>query len=74
MERAPVTMPLEILWEHLLSRQPDLVIAAFQGLAEDEQEEVLAHLNMMSVEPGWHPEQRISALTALAALGSIPDD
>ncbi len=59
---------IEQLWELLLSRQPELVQQAYQGLAKEEQEAVMAHLKRMVDEPDWHPEQRISAQAALDAL------
>jgi len=60
--------PLEILWDALLSRQEDQVRAAFETLDETERRAVLAHLQSMASEPGWHPEQRLSAEAALRAL------
>ena len=62
------TEPLEILWDNLLSREPEKVLAAFAGLTLDEQQHVRRHLERMASEPGWHPAQRASALAALAAL------
>ncbi len=59
---------LELLWEDLLSRQTERVRAAFAGLLPAEQKAVLAHLQRMSDEAGWHPEQRRSAQAALQAL------
>ena len=47
----------ELLWEQLLSRQPEQVLAAFTRLSPDEQAQVLQHLERMATEPGWHPEQ-----------------
>lgn len=61
-------LDLEALWENLLSRQPELVQAAFASLDADERQAVLAHLQRMAAEPGWHPEQRKSATAALLAL------
>lgn len=58
----------EILWDRLLSRQPERVKAAFQTLSLQEQRAVLSHLQRMSSETGWHPEQRASAKAALEAL------
>jgi hypothetical protein len=58
----------EDLWEDILSRQPDRIQAAFAGLDRSEQANVLAHLQRMSTEEGWHPEQRQSALAAVSAL------
>jgi hypothetical protein len=59
---------LEGLWNALLSRQPAQVRSAFERLSKDEQHSVHTHLQRMSEEPGWHPEQRASARAALAAL------
>ena len=59
---------LEILWDALLSRDPNQVRAAFSVLDPDSQKTVLAHLRRMAEEDGWHPEQVKSARTALAAL------
>jgi hypothetical protein len=59
---------LESLWEQLLSRQAEQVQRAYLDLAPFERQAVLAHLQRMSQEPGWHPEQRKSAEFALQAL------
>ena len=61
--------PLQILWDALLSREPERIRAAFAGLDGSAQTDVLAHLRRMALEPDWHPEQRASALAALDALG-----
>jgi hypothetical protein len=68
----PTGANLEILWELLLSRQPEEVLKAFNRLTRQEQVAVTAHLQRMATEIGWHPEQRRSALAALAALSSQP--
>ena len=59
---------IENLWDHLLSRQPELIRAAFQSLAPQEQQDVLAHLQRMVSETGWHPEQIASAQAALDSI------
>ena len=59
---------LETLWDGLLSRQPEQVRAAYASLDEMGKEAVLAHLECMASEVGWHPEQRLSAQVALEAL------
>jgi hypothetical protein len=59
---------LESLWDKLLSRQPALIEEAFQSLAQEDQQAVLAHLIRMSEEPGWQPEQRASARAALRVI------
>ena len=61
-------LDIDNLWDHLLSRQPELVRAAYQSLTPAEQQDVLAHLQCMVSEPGWHPEQIASAQAALDAL------
>jgi len=66
------TNPLEILWDNLLSRQPDLVRDAYLSLSPEEQGTVIAHLQRMVQEPGWQTEQQVSAQAALLALGIAP--
>jgi hypothetical protein len=63
--------PLEILWDSLLSREPERVRSAYRELSEAEQTAVAAHLQRMAAEEGWHPEQRASALAALQALAAL---
>jgi hypothetical protein len=58
----------ETLWENLLSRRPELIRAAFASLEAGEQQSVLAHLDRMATQTGWHPEQSVSAQTALRVL------
>jgi hypothetical protein len=59
---------LEMLWEQLLSRRAEQVRGAFASLTAQEKESVLAHLRRMASETGWHPEQRLSAQSALEAI------
>lgn len=59
---------LESLWENLLSRQADQIRLAFKSLPSTERRAVVDHLLRMTREPGWHPEQRLSAEAALSAL------
>lgn len=59
---------LEALWEDLLSREAERVQQAFATLGRDERQAVLAHLRVMATEPGWQPEQRLSAQAALEFL------
>lgn len=63
---------LEILWDDLLSRQPDLIKAAFASLDVSDQQTVLTHLQKMVREDGWQPEQRLSAEAALEVLVARP--
>jgi len=62
--------PVELFWESLLSRQPDQIRAAFNSVDKTTQSQVLEHLQQMATEEGWHPEQAISAQTALEILTS----
>ena len=59
----------EQLWDQLLSRQAEQILAAYNRLSPDEQVYVLHHLGRMASEPGWHTEQVLSAQAALQALG-----
>jgi uncharacterized protein YfbU (UPF0304 family) len=60
--------PVELFWESLLSRQPDQIQAAFNSVDKNTQEQVLEHLRQMVNKEGWHPEQVLSAQTALEIL------
>ena len=60
--------PVELFWESLLSRQPDQIQAAFNSVDQITQAQVLEHLRQMISEEGWHPEQALSAQTALEIL------
>ena len=62
------TLPLETLWDSLLSGDPMLIHQAFSSLNETERLFVLEHLRRMQSEPGWYPQQRQSAVEALKAL------
>ncbi len=64
---------LEHLWDNLLSRNPEQVLKVFATLDELQQKSVLDHLNRMAQEPGWHPEQCLSAQVALKALANRGD-
>jgi hypothetical protein len=59
---------IEDTWDKLLSRDPSLVRLTFASLDEASQVIVVEHLHKMSSEPGWHPEQVLSALAALRAI------
>jgi hypothetical protein len=64
-------LPLDSLWDSLLSRNADLIRQAFSTLNEAEKAFVLEHLKRMQTETGWYPQQRQSAADALTALGEI---
>ncbi len=61
----------ESIWELLLSREPERILAAYVALPADQKKAVLDHLEKMVSEPGWQSGQRISAE---AALDAIPKD
>ncbi len=54
----------------LHSRQPAMIEKAFTSLESDQQKAVMDHLQHLVAEPGWQPEQRV---TAQAALDTIAD-
>lgn len=58
----------ENLWDMLLSRQPVMIEQAFTSLESDQQKAVMDHLQRMVAEPGWQPEQRVSAQAALDTI------
>lgn len=64
-------LQIEDLWEALLSREAEQIRRAYLGLANEEQQAVVAHLRNMAEEPGWHPEQVISARAALQAIEAL---
>ena len=59
---------LEDTWDKLLSRDASVIRLTFASLDKASQAEVYDHLQKMSSEPGWHPEQVKSALAALCAI------
>lgn len=63
-----MTDPLEIFWDAILSREPAKISAAYRSLAPQERMDTWAHLTKMITEEGWHPEQRLSAETALQTI------
>lgn len=59
---------LEALWDGLLSRDAQHIREAFATLLPDERPAILAHLQRMAQEDGWHVDQKRSAQAALQAL------
>lgn len=64
--------PLALLWDALLSREPQRVQAVYRLLDDPTRIAITAHLQRMAEEEGWHLEQRTSALAALAAIRALP--
>ncbi len=61
------------IWDQLLSREPERILAGYGNLQPEEQVAVVAHLRRMTTEAGWHPEQARSARAALKALSIVED-
>jgi hypothetical protein len=56
------------LWDAILSREPERIMETWNRLNREEQTSVLEHLERMTSEDGWHPEQVISARVALEVV------
>jgi hypothetical protein len=65
MDEYDLNTALENFWDNLLSQQPDRIQAALDTLDEETRKGVIAHLQRMVTEEGWHPLQRTSAQAAL---------
>ena len=61
-------LPVEQLWDNLLSREVGKIKSSFQHLNQSEQNAIIEHLNRMTSEDGWHPEQKKSAQIALKEI------
>jgi hypothetical protein len=72
MEQNPDS--LQLFWDNLLSRNPAQIEKAFLELDQHSKQAVIAHLQKMTSEPGWHPEQRKSAQMALTTIQTILKD
>jgi len=59
---------LEKTWNAILSRDKAQIIRAFNALDQESRQAVVNHLQKMSSESGWHPEQAKSARSALQAI------
>ncbi len=56
------------LWDAILSRETRAYPECLEKLDHEEQTSLLAHLERMTSEDGWHPEQVTSAQAALDAI------
>ena len=63
--------PLALLWDAVLSRQPQRIRGAYQALDPAAQSALAAHLQRMASEEGWHPEQQKSARVALDTIREL---
>ena len=64
-------LSIELLWNSLLSREPEKIKSTFHHLNQPERNAVIEHLNRMTAEDDWHPEQKQSALIALQTIRKI---
>ncbi len=64
-------LSVEQLWDNLLSREIEQIKTSFQHLNQSDRISVIEHLNRMTSEDGWHPEQKKSAQIALQAIEEI---
>ena len=64
-------LSIDLLWDRLLSREPDKIKSTIQHLNQSERNAVIEHLNRMTTEDGWHPEQINSALIALQIIEKL---
>jgi hypothetical protein len=62
---------LEIVWDNLLSRNPQKIGDAFVALDRQSQETIREHLQKMTTEEGWHPGQTKSAVYALQTIRDL---
>jgi hypothetical protein len=61
-------LSVEQLWDNLLSREIEKIKSSFHHLNQADRMAVIEHLNRMTTEDGWHPEQKKSAQIALQAI------
>jgi hypothetical protein len=59
---------LEQLWTELMSGDPRRIVAAWDGLTDQEQAAVREHLTRMRDQAGWNASQRAAAVAALEVL------
>jgi hypothetical protein len=59
---------LEKTWDYLLSRDPHKIEQMYLSLDASSRHLVYAHLQKMVNEPGWQPEQVLSARMALQVI------
>ena len=63
--------PLELFWDAVLSRQPKRILAMVKDLDAEARAGLVAHLQRMTSEDGWLPQQRQSAQAALDVIQSL---
>lgn len=59
---------LEKTWNAILSRDKVEILRAFNALDQASRKAMVDHLQKMTSESGWHPEQAKSARSALQAI------
>ena len=64
-------LSIGLLWDRLLSREPEKIKSTFHHINQSERNVVIEHLNRMTTEDGWYPEQKKSALIALQIIEKL---
>jgi hypothetical protein len=64
-------LSVEQLWDNLLSREIETIKSSFQHLNQSNRIAVIEHLNRMTTEDSWHPEQKKSAQITLQAIEEL---
>lgn len=62
---------LEQVWDGILSREEGSIRRTYLSLDKISREVVAEHLQRMSQEDGWHPEQVTSARRAIEVISTI---
>ena len=65
---------LEQIWDGILSREEASIRRAYLLLDESSQITVFQHLQKMTLDEGWHPEQVKSASIALEIIRKIKSE
>lgn len=60
-----ITYSIENFWGNILSRDPEIIQSTLDLLDYSSRKRIIKHLQTMVFEPGWQPEQRLSAKIAL---------
>jgi len=60
--------PLEMIWDGLLSREPEQIRKTYVALTRASQRSILKHLQQMAAGSGWLPVQQQPAKYALDTL------
>jgi hypothetical protein len=62
---------IDRLWDALLSRDFALIQKTYKHLNEKDQKVIMDHLIKMTIDFGWHSEQKRSAEIAIDAINGM---